>query len=79
MRDRRAVGTFLLGPLDIDVDPLVVAGDIGEVIDALLVDFQPFADAEFGADQTGRVVDGGNELHEIAAFAWGTPRLTFTE
>ena len=79
MRDRRAVGTLGLGPLDVDVDPLVVAGDVGEVVDALLVDVQPFADAEFGADQPGRVVDGGDELQEIAAFVWGTPRLTFTE
>ena len=65
-------GFVLTGPDDAGPEP-------ENLLDALLVDLQPIADAEFGADQPGRVVDGGDELHEIAAFVWGTPRLTFTE
>ncbi len=65
VRDRSAVGTLGLGAGDIDVDPLVVAGDIGEIVDALLVDIHPVADAEFGADRRYRIVDGGDELHGV--------------
>ena len=50
MGNRCAVRTFGLGPLDIDVDPLVVTGGVGEVVDALLVDLKSLADAEFLPD-----------------------------
>src|SRR5262249_48232254 len=31
--DRRAEGALCLGPLDVDVDPLIVAGELGEGVD----------------------------------------------
>src|SRR5690606_41901484 len=36
----------LLGPLDVDVDPLVVVGRVGELADLLLRDGQPVTGAE---------------------------------
>src|SRR5258706_6896492 len=36
MRDRAAEGTLLLAALDVDVNPLMVAGDIGKAIDFFL-------------------------------------------
>ena len=36
--------------LDVDVDPLVVAGGLGERVDAVLLDGQPVAGAEVLAD-----------------------------
>jgi hypothetical protein len=35
--DRPAERALLAGPLDVDVDPLVVAGRLGELVDLLLV------------------------------------------
>src|SRR5215471_6342716 len=43
VRDRGSVRRFGLGPLDIDVNPLVVARGVGEKIDALVRDFEPIA------------------------------------
>ena len=42
------------GPLDVDVDPLVVAGRVGEPVDAVLVDGDPVAGAELLADGARR-------------------------
>ena len=42
VRDRRAEGAVLRA-LDVDVDPLVVAGRVGELVDAILRDRQPLA------------------------------------
>ena len=63
MRDRGAIGALGLGAFDVDVDPLMVAGDVGEVVDPLLADLQPVTDTEFASDQCLRVVDGGDDLH----------------
>jgi hypothetical protein len=40
----------------IDMDPLVVAGRIGELIDAFLGDQNPIGLTNFGADETRQVV-----------------------
>jgi hypothetical protein len=40
-----------LGLLDVDVDPLVVAGGFGELVDPLLGDGDPVADGDFLPDQ----------------------------
>ena len=40
-----------LGPLDVDVDPLVVAGGVGELVDPLLGDLHVVAVAEVLADE----------------------------
>jgi hypothetical protein len=39
--DRGAEGALGLGPLDVDVDPLVVAGELGEGVDVGLGDLAP--------------------------------------
>ena len=39
-----------LGPLDVDVDPLVVAGGVGELVDLVLGDLDVVAVAEVLAD-----------------------------
>ena len=44
-------------PLDVDVDPLVVAGGVRELVDPVLVDLQPLAGAEVLADRGGDLVD----------------------
>ena len=46
-----------LGPLDVDVDPLVVAGGIGEQVDLLLGHLAPLAVAEVLADMLLEPVD----------------------
>ncbi|HEY1457843.1 MAG TPA: hypothetical protein VGF15_04930 [Solirubrobacteraceae bacterium] len=43
--DRRPEGTLGLGALDVGVDPLVIAGQIGELVDHLLCDLAPLARA----------------------------------
>ena len=40
-----------LGPLDVDVDPLVVAGGVGEQVDLLLGHLVPLAVAQVLADE----------------------------
>src|SRR6201999_3506639 len=41
--DRRPERALLLGPLDVDVDPLIVAGELGEGVDIGLGDRAPLA------------------------------------
>jgi hypothetical protein len=50
MGDRRAVGA-VRGALGIDVNPLVIPGGLGESVDPLLVDGDPVAGAQLGADR----------------------------
>jgi hypothetical protein len=71
VRDRRPVRAFLLGAVGVDVDPLVVLGDVGEFVDAVLVEFLPLADAEFGTDRCDGVVDGRDQLHAGLTFCAG--------
>ena len=51
MCDGEPYRALFLRAFDVDVDPLMVAGDVGEVVHSLLVDHQPVADAEFLAYQ----------------------------
>src|ERR1700754_2160694 len=53
-----AIRTFEPGPLDIDMDPLMVTGRVGESIDAVLIDSNPLRDAEFLTDGRNGVLDG---------------------
>ena len=48
--DGRPVGRFVTRSLRVDVDPLMVARDLGEVVDLRLGDFMPAADADLLAD-----------------------------
>ncbi len=45
-----------LGPLDVDVDPLVVAGGVGELVDLVLGDLDAVAVAEVLADERAQFV-----------------------
>src|SRR5260370_31819659 len=47
MGDRLAARHLALGALDIDMDPLMVAGRIGEFVDLLLGHREPVADPDF--------------------------------
>jgi hypothetical protein len=50
-------GRFAPGTFDIDVYPLLVAGNVGKAIDARLVDQHPVADANFLPDPGFGIVD----------------------
>src|SRR3954451_22873225 len=55
--DRRAEGALRLGALDVDVDPLVVAGEAGEGVDVLLGDAAPLARADLLPEQGPHALD----------------------
>src|SRR5207302_10931585 len=73
VRDRRAERAVGLRALDVDVDPLVVAAEFGELVDHLLRDLAPAARADEltlqRADLIDAVGDGlgnaGAELHRV--------------
>src|SRR5258708_30898285 len=46
MRDRLAARHLALGALDIDMNPLMVAGRVGEFVDLFLGDRKPVADPD---------------------------------
>jgi hypothetical protein len=46
-----------LRAFDVCVDPLAVFGDVGEIVDAVLVDCLPAADTQFLADEGDGVAD----------------------
>ncbi len=55
MRDGRAERTF--GSTSrVDMDPLMVAGGVGELVDPVLGDLQPIAGSEVGANRGGDLV-----------------------
>jgi hypothetical protein len=66
MGDWSAEGAAL-GPLGIDVDPLVITGGVGELVDLFLGDLVPRAVANVLADVVGEVVqgDGDSYLNQI--------------
>ena len=60
MRDGLAARHFALGTLDVDMDPVEIAGRMGKRINHLLIDLQPIAGAKFRAyitHQIGRILD----------------------
>mgnify|MGYP003694646303 CR=1 FL=1 len=54
--DRLAPGHLALGPLDVDVDPLMVAGGVGELVDHRLVDRDPLRWAQLASDELQEVL-----------------------
>src|SRR2546429_3977156 len=72
--DGAAERTFL-GPLDVDVDPLVVAGGLGERVDPLLGDLQPVAVAEVLALGPLHALDAVEHPHVSHPFPPGSPGL----
>src|SRR3954451_6673317 len=63
VRDRAAVRALLLRALDVDVDPLVVNGGVGEEIDRVLGHLVPVAGAQLLALQRGQFGDRGGGGH----------------
>lgn len=57
MGDRGAKGALGLGALDVNVDPLVVAGEVGKGVDVLLGDRAPLARADLLPDQSPHALD----------------------
>jgi hypothetical protein len=53
--DGLAARHLALGALDIDMDPLMVAGRLGEFVDDRLVDGEPVADPDLLADILGEI------------------------
>ena len=51
--------------LFVDVDPLVVAGDVGEGVDGVLVHRQPLGGAELLADERLELVDAVDCAHVV--------------
>jgi len=58
VRDGRSVLAFSLRAFDVDVDPLAVFGDVGEGVDALLVDlFQPLTPSSWPTRATASSIE----------------------
>jgi hypothetical protein len=57
VRNWPSKGAFPLRPLDIDVNPLVVAGALGELIDPRLVNRQPIRDTELLANACLQIIE----------------------
>src|SRR5262249_21599088 len=55
VRDGAAIGTFAARAFDVDVKPLVVARARRELVDASLVDRDPFGNAELAAHERSDV------------------------
>ena len=57
MRDRAAEPRFTRRALAVDVDPLMVAGGVGELVDSVLGDLEPVAGRDLAADPAREFVD----------------------
>jgi hypothetical protein len=62
VRDRRSERPGRC-PLDVHIDPLVIAGDVGQRIDRLLVERDPVAHAEVGTDCGVELGNGVEDPH----------------
>lgn len=60
MGDGPAIGGLPLGALHVGMQPLMVAGGLGEGVDPLLGDGQPVGDQKFLAHQ---IVNGAERFH----------------
>jgi hypothetical protein len=60
---RRLLGSALL----VDVNPLLVAGRLRELVDAVLRDLDPVADADLGPDSGSEVVKSVEYPHRNAS------------
>ena len=59
LRDRATERTFPSRALDVDMNPLTVAGAMRERVDALLVERDPRRDADLLSDPFGEVSGSG--------------------
>jgi hypothetical protein len=70
MRDRLTERALTPRPLGIDVDPLAVAGTVGELLDHRLIDDDPRRDADLLADHLLQLLVGRRSLgHAIPAYS----------
>ena len=53
--DRLAIGQLYFRPLGVDMDPLKIAGRLGEAVYFLLIDFDPVGQSDFLAFQRFRI------------------------
>ena len=63
MRDGAAEGALTRGTLRVDVDPLVIAGAVCELIDARLVQGDPRGHADFLADVLRKIRERNDLIH----------------
>ena len=71
MRDRAAERALLCGAFRVDVDPLVVAGGVGELVHLVLGDLDPVAVAEMLAGPGPQAVDPVDDgRHRSTIIAW---------
>ena len=71
MRNRRAKWPRL-GPLNINVNPLVIARSFGKLVHLLLSNFQPGRDCDLLADAIGQILEcfeGFHVIHFSGCFA----------
>ena len=67
VRDRSFERTLAFGPSDIDMDPLMVAGHVGELVDLILRHFDRLAlGAEFLADLRFQLFEPSNRMVPIS-------------
>src|SRR5215469_15321303 len=72
VRDRAAERTFTFGALDIDMDPLPIAGAGSERVDAILVERDPLGCAKLAARELRRICHG--ILRRCHDNTYGRPR-----
>lgn len=76
MRDGFAVGGFAGRALHIDVNPLMIAGRVGETVDPLLIDKKPISHAQLLSGMSGQFGRGVDLDHALSGFVeYGMPRL----
>src|SRR6185437_5057568 len=71
VRDGLAARHLRLGALDVDMDPLVIAGGVGEGVDAVLGDLHPVGHADLLARKRGHGVEGRG-LHGMSPVQFGS-------
>ena len=67
MRDRFLPRQFAFGALDIYMDPLIVAGCVGEAVNLILGDLVPVADANLGANRGLEILKVVKDAHLSAS------------
>src|SRR5262249_55577718 len=75
VRDRAAERAFADRPLHVDMDPLAVAGAVGEFVNALLVQRDPRRWAECRANVFAEPGKGNLVNHRSSPVCWGSGRL----
>ncbi len=63
MGNRGAGGQHAAGAFDIDMDPLIVAGGLGELVDPLLVDVNPVARPDLRSNRCFDLAEVPEDAH----------------